>query len=316
MRLFSAPVLGFGMFFMILAMDYKCDYKDVAGGGLLDGLWFAAAVTDSNQGDADLQGQIDDLNGQVDDLSGRTQPGAPGLACWDLNGNGQADAAEDVNGDGVWDAQDCQGGTGPAGNDGAAGANCWDTIGDYNGDGTPDSQDCLDWVVAHVDAPPGPPGDNCWDTIGDYNQDGVTDGQDCLDWIAEHVEVEPAGDSSIIARGYVDNFGTLHGGQNILSTTFLGTGDYQVVVNLASLELDLQDPGLAPDDFPVLITVYATAQTPFPFDPSIAALVAHYQFGPDSLDRETGTLTLRVRILDAQSGDPTGANFSIAVLRP
>ncbi len=35
--------------------------------------------------------------------------GAPGLACWDTNGNGVADAAEDVNGDGEFDALDCQG---------------------------------------------------------------------------------------------------------------------------------------------------------------------------------------------------------------
>ena len=35
--------------------------------------------------------------------------GAPGLACWDANGDGVADAAEDVNGDGAFDALDCQG---------------------------------------------------------------------------------------------------------------------------------------------------------------------------------------------------------------
>jgi hypothetical protein len=319
MRLFSAPVLGCGLFVMVLAMDTKCDYKDVAGGGLLDGLWFAAAVNASNPGDAALQGQIDDLNGQVDDLSGRTQPGAPGLACWDLNGNGQADPEEDVNGDGIWDARDCQGadgGTGPAGSDGAAGANCWDTIGDYNGDGTADAQDCLDWVVAHVDAPPGPPGDNCWDTIGDYNEDGVTDGQDCLDWTADHTQVVQS-DSSIIARGYIDSFGILHAGENILTTTFLANGEYEVVVNLAGVDIDLQDPMLMPDDFPVLITVYATSADPLPWSTDIAALVAHYKFDDaTSLDRDTGTLTLRVYILDAQTGDHTAANFSIVVLKP
>lgn len=35
------------------------------------------------------------------------QDGAPGLMCWDLNGNGTADATEDVNGDGQWTALDC-----------------------------------------------------------------------------------------------------------------------------------------------------------------------------------------------------------------
>jgi len=33
--------------------------------------------------------------------------GAAGLACWDLNGNGQADPEEDLNGDGVVDVLDC-----------------------------------------------------------------------------------------------------------------------------------------------------------------------------------------------------------------
>ncbi len=33
--------------------------------------------------------------------------GAAGLACWDLNGIGQADPEEDLNGDGVVDVLDC-----------------------------------------------------------------------------------------------------------------------------------------------------------------------------------------------------------------
>ncbi len=44
------------------------------------------------------------------------QPGQDGLACWDLNGNGTADADEDKNGDGNYDALDCQGPPGTAGN--------------------------------------------------------------------------------------------------------------------------------------------------------------------------------------------------------
>ncbi len=47
--------------------------------------------------------------------------GADGLNCWDLNGNGEADAAEDVNGDGQFTALDCQGLPGSAGPDGAPG---------------------------------------------------------------------------------------------------------------------------------------------------------------------------------------------------
>lgn len=42
-------------------------------------------------------------------------PGQDGLSCWDLNGNGSADASEDINLDGVVDALDCQGEQGPGG---------------------------------------------------------------------------------------------------------------------------------------------------------------------------------------------------------
>ena len=50
--------------------------------------------------------------------------GDPGLACWDLDGDGIQDLEEDINLDGVWDAADCkgpQGETGPTGAEGAQG---------------------------------------------------------------------------------------------------------------------------------------------------------------------------------------------------
>jgi formylglycine-generating enzyme required for sulfatase activity len=47
--------------------------------------------------------------------------GIPGLACWDLNGDGIQDEVEDVNLDGVWDAADCQGAQGEQGLPGEAG---------------------------------------------------------------------------------------------------------------------------------------------------------------------------------------------------
>ena len=43
------------------------------------------------------------------------EPGPEGLACWDLDGDGAADAEEDANGDGLWDALDCQGAQGEEG---------------------------------------------------------------------------------------------------------------------------------------------------------------------------------------------------------
>ncbi len=76
--------------------------------------------------------------------------GANGINCWDTNGNGMNDPAEDTNGDGVWDATDCRGPRGAPGAPGANGINCWDTNGngmndpgeDSNGDGVWDATDC------------------------------------------------------------------------------------------------------------------------------------------------------------------------------
>ncbi|MBK8253547.1 MAG: collagen-like protein [Polyangiaceae bacterium] len=44
-----------------------------------------------------------------------------GLACWDKNGDGSQEPAEDVNGDGKWDSLDCAGAPGPIGAQGVAG---------------------------------------------------------------------------------------------------------------------------------------------------------------------------------------------------
>jgi len=79
--------------------------------------------------------------------------GDPGLACWDLDGDGIQDLEEDINLDGVWDAADCKGppGTGPIqGPPGSSGLACWDLNGngiqdleeDINLDGVWDAADC------------------------------------------------------------------------------------------------------------------------------------------------------------------------------
>jgi hypothetical protein len=51
--------------------------------------------------------------------TGATGPAGPtgntGLQCWDTNGNGINDPAEDINGDGSWNTLDCQGATGAQG---------------------------------------------------------------------------------------------------------------------------------------------------------------------------------------------------------
>ena len=49
--------------------------------------------------------------------------GIDGLHCWDLNGNGINEAAEDINGDNNWNSLDCIGATGATGVAGPTGAN-------------------------------------------------------------------------------------------------------------------------------------------------------------------------------------------------
>ena len=131
--------------------------------------------------------------------------GDPGLACWDLNGDGIQDAAEDINLDGLWDAADCKG---PQGEPGAAGTNgtnglaCWDLNGDgiqdpaedINLDGLWDAADCKgpqgETGAAGTDGTNGTNGTNglaCWDLNGngvadseeDVNADAVVDALDC-----------------------------------------------------------------------------------------------------------------------------------------
>ncbi len=372
MKLRSAPILGCLTFVMTLAMDVRCDMKDVLGGGILDGLWFAAAVSAANQSDDQLQDQIDDLQDQVDDISGRPQP--DGATCWDLDGDDVADPEEDVNNDGVWDANDCQGGNcwdtiGDYNNDavinaqdcldwiadesdgGTDGANCYDTIGDYNGDSTTDGDDCLDWILDQV--PDGQDGGNCWDEIGDYNNDGTADSQDCLDWVVDNVEVEDGEDGQdggncwdgigdvnedgvadaddclayillqvedegdVIARGFINSFGEVERGSRILDTTYIDVGEYDVLIDLSASRTDLTEPDLTADQFPVLLTVYATTADPLPWSDNIGALVAHYKYDAEtSLDVENARLRLRVYILQALTGDPVSAGFSVVIMEP
>ncbi len=131
--------------------------------------------------------------------AGATGPqGAPGLSCWDINGNGVGDPEEDMNGDNQFDVEDCRPGVpGPVGPAGPAGLACWDAnsngIGDpeedFNGDGEFTIADCRP-------GPPGPQGDigpqgvaglACWDinTNGiadpaeDVNSDGLFNTEDC-----------------------------------------------------------------------------------------------------------------------------------------
>jgi len=87
-----------------------------------------------------VQDPGEDINGDgswnAQDCAGAVGPAGPtgpagsngtngnnGISCWDLNGDGVQDPAEDINGDSNWNALDCAGAIGPAGPTGANGTN-------------------------------------------------------------------------------------------------------------------------------------------------------------------------------------------------
>lgn len=87
-------------------------------------LGFAMSSCEGPEGPVGPQGaQGDQGAAGTDGATGAN--GANGTNCWDLNGDGVQDAAEDVNGDGVWNAADCAGADGADGADGTANANVY-----------------------------------------------------------------------------------------------------------------------------------------------------------------------------------------------
>gem|GEM_PF-6745166 len=92
------------------------------------------------------------------------EAGVDGINCWDLNGNGVNDPAEDINGDGVFDSNDCR------------------PMLDFDRDGIDDSVDnCLGVRNAdQADADGDTVGDRCdlcegEDDLLDVNGDGISD---------------------------------------------------------------------------------------------------------------------------------------------
>lgn len=98
-------------------------YFDTAKGGLFvwnGSAWVAAAGVAGPPGPPGPQGERGPQGpqgppGPKGDPGPSGPAGPAGLNCWDLDGDGIRDAAEDRNGDGRWDAQDCQGPPGPQG---------------------------------------------------------------------------------------------------------------------------------------------------------------------------------------------------------
>ena len=78
-------------------------------------------VCNGADGDPGLDGSPGDPG--IDGSDGAPgAPGANGLNCWDLDGDGTMDAAEDTNSDSTWDAVDCKGDPGADGSPGDPGA--------------------------------------------------------------------------------------------------------------------------------------------------------------------------------------------------
>lgn len=105
MKLRSSPILGLICMGAILAMDTKIDCKDVATGGLMDAMWFSAAVAAS---DANTQDQIAANN---EEQAGQNQPGEDGA-------QGEHGAPGAPGSDGEDGAQGEQGAPGAPGSDG------------------------------------------------------------------------------------------------------------------------------------------------------------------------------------------------------
>ncbi len=61
------------------------------------------------------------------------EPGRDGLNCWDINGNGDADAAEDIDNNGVLNARDCRGEQGAPGANGVTEVRYIDDVDDGPG---------------------------------------------------------------------------------------------------------------------------------------------------------------------------------------
>lgn len=163
MKLRSSSILGLICLGSMLLMDVHLDCKDVAASGLLDAAWFGASLA--------VNQAIDEAQGENQATQG--EPGAPGINCWDLDGDGVDDPEEDVNGDGVWDALDCQGPPGEPGQAGQGTPGPPGPQGPQGPQGEPGPQ-----------GPAGPPGQDGVD--GQDGQDGE-DGQDLTGVIARAV---------------------------------------------------------------------------------------------------------------------------------
>lgn len=98
-----------------------------------------AARTDAAAADAATA--LEQVNVATAGAGGKA--GANGLACWDIDGNGDCDIEDDVNGDGECDVLDCRGDVGPKGDRGKPGFGVKIRIGGRDGKPGKDGKDCV-----------------------------------------------------------------------------------------------------------------------------------------------------------------------------
>ncbi|MBU0639639.1 MAG: hypothetical protein KKB50_12295 [Planctomycetes bacterium] len=334
MKLRSTPIVGCMTLAMSLFLaDLKIDCKDVAAAGLMDAMWFGAAVAVNQQANntatagAQAEQDVPPVPGPQGEQGVPGDPGtagADGISCWDLNANGIGDLEEDINADGQYNALDCQGAAGANGADGANGTDGVDGEDGKDGKDGVDGEDGQDGTdgtdgVDGKDGKDGVDGDNgenganglsCWDLNGngvgdpaeDLNDDGNFDALDC-----QGADGADGADlTGVIARGVILANATIESGEAITSVTLEQPGSYLVSVSLAEVD---QLPASA-NDFPVLLSIQAIYSQPGGGE--IGLLVAHYE----TVSMTTDTLTVRVIVRDLQSGVWVNADFSILVLEP
>ena len=287
MKLRSSPILGLVCMVTVLAMDTQVDCKDIASSGLLDAMWFSAAVAVAGE---NTQTAIAANN---EEQAGQSQPGAPGAAginCWDLNGDGVDDADEDVNDDGVWDALDCQGtdgATGASGTDGTDGVDGTDGTDGANGTNGTDGQDGADLTGTLARG---------WIPGADHDQFPFDLGA---------VFVPAAGKA-------VNIISAVRPEPEAGNPSYPTPGEYIVQVALPE-----RDTVYTRDEIVVMISVEARRldQDPGP----LYQLFGYWQIMPEVLDGNNivgNVLKLKIMIKAGSAMIPADGNFSLVVMAP
>jgi len=208
-------------------------------------------------------------------------PGADGISCWDLNGNGVGDIpAEDTNNDSVVNVADCQGPAGAQGEQGiqglqgepgqqgeqglqgqagADGISCWDLNGNGVGDiPAEDTNNDLVVNVADCQGPQGPQGEQGEQGLKGDNGAPGANGISCWDLNGNGVGDIPAEDTNNdLVVDAADCQGPAGGA---------AVHQYVIVVCTVPGEGDFTDPVAAIDAIGTTILPAASASFPYLID--------------------------------------------------